>query len=75
MKYVISISALALTFLGMQVNADWTCTYSCGSKGQEPKFGHGRSQYEACREAQGQICTEYVGGYPQYYQGCNLVRR
>ena len=54
----------------------WECTYDCGSKaGQEPKVGRGYSQQQAMRDAQAQTCTQYVGGQPQYFQGCSLVQQ
>jgi hypothetical protein len=54
---------------------EWTCTYTCGSKEfQEPKVGHGRNQYEAMRDAQAQQCTQYEGGFPKYFRGCQQTR-
>lgn len=52
----------------------WQCTYRCGSKpGQEPKVGFGRSQVEAARNAQAQTCTQYVGGNPTFFEGCQRL--
>jgi hypothetical protein len=70
MKSFFSVLVLMFAFSAAQAEAFWQCTYTCGSRGQEPKIGRGWSQPEARRDAQRQICTRYEGGYPKYFQGC-----
>jgi hypothetical protein len=73
MKSLFFVVVAMFAFTAVNAQAEWQCTYSCGSKGQEPKVGRGWSQHEAARDAQRYTCTRYEGGSPKYYQGCEYV--